>query len=459
MDSGFRNIDMNVDLIDQDTGESILQGENERLQGENKRLQRELQECREKLKTQEEAPLIASAPPPDALHDPLPSEVVQAVPVIDETVGMNTYEAPQAEVKATVVPMERAYRTKGWTIFHQVDTLSHLSNQNAAGPSPCAYALAKDHCIEAGYVGFVTSGLVNDGAKWYRDLSTDKILRELDHHGDSISRPCRVHLIPGIEMNKLVSKVNTHGRRFKIEFEMEEDGRAFIERGGSFNPDVTTLPDSFIPVTDKKTEKSKKKEKDMSKKKKRDSSKKGGFQVTEGWIQIIGASPVSPGHEDQKARNMSRDHPLRTDKMNYASKCAEMNEKGLIGWRERNDRQARRHGYGWWPIRHRDPTKMLEETYKDSRINTYISPGIDFRTLIDVSKERNFKLILENIADIEAARYFGLDFEERAEQGGTRKKRSKRKRSKRTKRKRSKRRRTKRKRTKRTKRRRSRRRF
>jgi hypothetical protein len=183
--------------------------------------------------------------------------------------------------------------------------------------------------------------------------------------------------------------------------------------------------------------------------------KMGGFQVTQGWTQIIGASPVGPGHENPK------DLALRTDKIDYASKCTEMENRGLIGWRERNYSHAAIHGYGWWPRSDRDPTKMLEETYKDSRINTYISPGIDFRTLVDVSRERGFKLVFEHPDDIHAARFFELDFVERAEQGGGSRKRSKRRRSKRTKRKRSKRRRTKRKRTKRkrTNRRRSRRRF
>jgi hypothetical protein len=172
-------------------------------------------------------------------------------------------------------------------------------------------------------------------------------------------------------------------------------------------------------------------------------SKMGGAQVTQGWTQIIGGSAYSGQPSPVGGAGIR-------EPTGYLNRKKEIQRMGLIGWSERNSVT----GYGdWWPRdQTRDPTEMLINTPVEGHSDTYISPGIDFRTLVDVSKERRFKLVFEHPDDIQAARFFELDFEEREEQGGgSRKKRSKRKRSQRTKRKRtrSKRRITNRKRTKR----------
>ena len=378
-----------------------LKDENEKLQGENDLLSKqltmrdgELLECKKDLfkctrKLRELETLQATA------VSEYPAEGLRAVQARPVEGGQSLEAVEAVDVQPTSLPVERAYRTKGWTIFHQVDTLSHLSNQNATGPGRANYSQAKDHCLEAGYGGFVTADVTNDeSTKWYRDFSTDQILRELDHHGDSIRRNCRVHIRPGIEMNTLVERSKPEGGSFKIEFELKEDIDAFFARGGGDNFDGSEIRDrEDVQPTDYS-------------KKKSDSSKKGGFQVTQGWTQIIGGSAYS-----------GQPSPVGTggirEPVGYLNRKKEIQRMGLIGWSERNSVD----GYGdWWPRdQTRDPTEMLINTPVEGHSDTYISPGIDFRTLVDVRKERGFKLVFEHPDDIQAARFFELDFEERDE--------------------------------------------
>jgi len=422
-----------------------LKDENEKLQGENdllsKRLEMrdgELLECRRKLRELETLQATAvSEYPAEGLH------TVQGIPVE----GGQSLEAVEA-VEA-VGKMGGFQVTQGWT---QIIGGSAYSGSLARGESgsrrqPTGYLNRKKEIQRMGLIGWSERNSVNDCAWWPRDQTRDPtemlINTPVESHTDT-------YISPGIDFRKLVDVSRERG--FKLVFEHPDD----IEAARSFELDFVEREESAVDV--QPTSLPVERVKGKKKKKKSDSSKKGGLQVTEGWIQIIGASPVCPTHEDPKARKKSRHKhlSLRTDKIDYASKCAEMARRRIIGWKEINEQRTQLFGeVGWWseggwqPIRYSDPTEMLEETYKDSRSNTYISPGIDFRTLVDVSKERRFKLVFEHPDDIHAARFFELDFEERAEQGGgSRKKRSKRKRSKRTRRKRSKRR-TKRKRTKR----------